>query len=530
VVASKETHTRSAAVRSHANQQPALSQKLDDFLKLESFTECATYCKQNPGIWGENIDSLRSRAVQALRQGQAANARKLAERWLMLARAQRMELPVSQACDWFLRIEQRQSTKLGFEKDVDDLIGTLSHAVDSAQSYSNMARTSPAGLTTGTSRHNVPQTSVAAVAMDTRSSSSSLVEPTRIDLRASPITMPFRTSGLDTPTNMGLQHSEPSPAMALGSFPGSRAAAGMGTMPSGANTSPWIRNPDSRTSQGYNVFTPQEPRLRSSLELTGGTAVGTYAIAQSSAETASAVLSESNTLETERMSLRGAAPDLRQNNKGLGPKLNLLEGYDQQKKAELDRSYYVRYGKAAEQFFIRGRVFGMVWHENAGSGMKPNQTVVSEKLDRPFHRFTLSKDNVQIFSHIRRFVVVKARRGYCWAIPINSYGNRGLLDKRFSGAEQRAHTIVYGSGDRPRTIKNEPKFTKAPIAVTLTAGEELFLTSRLHFDKPQSIDWNIRVKDIGMVEGEPHARHLITYFRYEFNRGEEATASEEEME
>lgn len=211
--------------------------------------------------------------------------------------------------------------------------------------------------------------------------------------------------------------------------------------------------------------------------------------------------------------LGGESPQLDGDAEGMGPNLDVLATFKD--KNELDKSYYMRTGPQAKKFFVRGRVFGIVWHENAGAA---NESPVTRKLDKPFHTYTMTENNVCIFSHIRRFVIVKERQGYCWAIPINSYGGRGV-NKNMSNDEKRAHAIVYARGLQPRRMQGEDEFSKKPIAVNMTGKETLTLSSRLHFDKPQSIDWNIRVKDIGIIQRDTlDMQRLITYFQAEFNR------------
>lgn len=440
-----------------------------------------------------------------------------------------MGLTADAAGEWLERVEHEDNSRVGFEKDVDDLIVVLRHAEDGAQSDSTTMRTTPAATTTAPSRLDGLRSSTATMPINIRRSSALLPVPSTDNFSCSPIIGSSRASGFDLRGNMGMEQSAPLADRMPGSSPIAHITRGYSTTASGLGMSPSATYLNPRPPQEYSAFPPSEPHFRSPPGSTGRREHGARSTAQELHETASDVLSD-ETIESGMMTLRVGEPKLNKDVRGMGPHLTLLRGYDQQKMVELDRSYQIRLGKQAKSFFVRGRVFGMVWHENAGSGMEPNQTEVSEKLDRPFHTFTLSKDNVRIFSHIRRFVVVKARHGYCWAIPINSYGNKGLLDKKFSEDEQRAHTIVHSNQELPRAVKNEPKFTKKPIAVKMAPGERLTPTSRLHFDKPQSIDWNVRVKDIGMIQGEPHARRLITYFRYEFNKGDDTTASEGEEE
>lgn len=175
-------------------------------------------------------------------------------------------------------------------------------------------------------------------------------------------------------------------------------------------------------------------------------------------------------------------------------------------------------------FFVKGRVFAVVWHESSGIAARSNFTQTSEQLDNPFHRHTSLTEGEVIFSHIRRFVVVKtkARQGYCLAVPINSYRHRGLTTKGMRMEEKQAHAIIYASGNQPIQISGEPQLNKEPIAVRMAHGETLPPSSRIHFGKPQIIEWNIKVRNVGLISEGSHLRRLIVYFRQE-NRSAENT-------
>jgi len=158
----------------------------------------------------------------------------------------------------------------------------------------------------------------------------------------------------------------------------------------------------------------------------------------------------------------------------------------------LDPRYKKR--RDAKEFFTVGRVFAMLWHDNAGDPRGPGQG-----LGEPVYT-SIGRYNEKIYSHIRRMVVVREKHGYSLCIPINTYGRRGLAAKKFNQEDFEDHAIVYGSQfDAPEALEGEGQMTKDPIAVDLAPGQELADTSRLNFGKPQSVDWNVKVMNVGKV-------------------------------
>ena len=73
-----------------------------------------------------------------------------------------------------------------------------------------------------------------------------------------------------------------------------------------------------------------------------------------------------------------------------------------------------RYAKRldAKRFFVVGRVFALLWHENAGE----SNTRRGGYIDRT----TVGRFGSRTFSQIRRMAVVNERKGYCVCIPIHT--------------------------------------------------------------------------------------------------------------
>lgn len=105
-----------------------------------------------------------------------------------------------------------------------------------------------------------------------------------------------------------------------------------------------------------------------------------------------------------------------------------------------------------------------------------------------------------VYSHKRIFVIVKQESSFSTGVPISSYRGQGLALKRLSQDQKQAHTIVYALGNAPKPLSGEPPFTKRPICIdTSISGETLSSSSRLCYSKPQTIEYNVKIKHIGHV-------------------------------
>ncbi|KAH6644149.1 hypothetical protein C7974DRAFT_371295 [Boeremia exigua] len=155
----------------------------------------------------------------------------------------------------------------------------------------------------------------------------------------------------------------------------------------------------------------------------------------------------------------------------------------------LDSSYRMRTGKESREFFKLGRVFSMLYTETASG---------TERLDPNDDAFTIVRFGSMAHTQIRRFVVVNVRRNFVHA------WNQGTFKR---GCDPSEHALVYNQGVDPATCyfvgEVERGLTKEPIQV-VAADSTTFLTreSRIRFGKIYSIEWNVRVKDIGRVVDE----------------------------
>lgn len=206
---------------------------------------------------------------------------------------------------------------------------------------------------------------------------------------------------------------------------------------------------------------------------------------------------------------------------------DFLKGLSTTARKTLDKTYILRKGSRAVEFFVKGRVFSMLWHENAGRSLNKKDPPASKGPEASF-RTTLNVKDEHIYSQIRRFVVVKVFDGYVWAIPIYTYRGAGLAKKTKSEKEKLAHAIIYSSGEKPTRIAGEPKFTKDPIKVNTPEGEEpLHPASRLHCGRLTTIDWNIKMKDCGKIEDQSSLRSLRQHLRNELSSDNDTSSDGE---
>jgi hypothetical protein len=158
------------------------------------------------------------------------------------------------------------------------------------------------------------------------------------------------------------------------------------------------------------------------------------------------------------------------------PKLgNDITKIDQFNK-KLDPSFRRIHFKKAGEYFVPGRVFSTLWHTE-----KTGDNVVDPQ-------WTNLVMGVKIYSSIRRFIVVKSGHGYAWCVGISTYSGHGAKKKGFNQSDIDALAIAYSSGERPRSLNNEPPLQKKPIEVsTLKSDPSLDIASRINFSQPQTI-------------------------------------------
>ncbi|OAK95405.1 hypothetical protein IQ06DRAFT_59089 [Phaeosphaeriaceae sp. SRC1lsM3a] len=165
------------------------------------------------------------------------------------------------------------------------------------------------------------------------------------------------------------------------------------------------------------------------------------------------------------------------------------------------------------QFFHEGKVFAVIMNETAGATASRPTIYASDHHNSNINAVRYS-DNL-VFTAVRRFVVVRPRKEFCYACPIFTYGNRATTKP---GLQPSAHGIVYTWGSSPQTLPGETNDLKSSVPVVMKAGEmPLAATSRVYYGILHPIQYNVKVKDIGYVPGD-NVPALMSNWRDEFEK------------
>jgi hypothetical protein len=172
-------------------------------------------------------------------------------------------------------------------------------------------------------------------------------------------------------------------------------------------------------------------------------------------------------------------------------------------------------------------VISVLFTENAGTTATPYNDSIS------YVRFS-----ERVFTQIRRFVVVRQKREFCYAwyvscllqrfaiasknkqlisnhSPIFTYSGRATTKP---GIRPDEHSVIHTNGCLPLLLQNETGITKDPIAMDMAHGEgSLDRNSRLRFGIHHPIQYNVKVKDHGMV-CEDDIQKVIGYWNEEQQR------------
>ncbi|KAL1964448.1 hypothetical protein VTN77DRAFT_7006 [Rasamsonia byssochlamydoides] len=149
-----------------------------------------------------------------------------------------------------------------------------------------------------------------------------------------------------------------------------------------------------------------------------------------------------------------------------------------------------RYELQDEGYFEFGKVFAVLWHQNAGARGKHQS---SDTL-------TSGKYGEKIYSSIRRMVVVKNFHGHSWCLAIFTYSRNGVAKRSLDPSN---HAVIYNAGSEPYTSSREPPMSKDPLAVRIRSPDlKLDRMSRLNFGKIYTVEHNEKVLPIGKISKE----------------------------
>jgi hypothetical protein len=159
---------------------------------------------------------------------------------------------------------------------------------------------------------------------------------------------------------------------------------------------------------------------------------------------------------------------------------------------KIDPSFYVR----NKDFFFEGRVFAVIVNETAGSSSR-NPHAVDYNTSHSLHRVKYEDNIVDI--DIRKFVVVRSKREFCFACPIFTYSGRATTKPGVKAVE---HGIIYSWGRQPELLQFEGGMTKPSLPVVMSESHQILdRASRIYYGIHHPIQYNVKVKDIGCVPG-----------------------------
>ncbi len=113
----------------------------------------------------------------------------------------------------------------------------------------------------------------------------------------------------------------------------------------------------------------------------------------------------------------------------------------------------------------------------------------------------ISSQGGTLIPKIRPMVVVRLRDGWFHAVSVVSYGGLGLKKPGLRDSNIQAHAIIHLEGTEAEWLYGEPHSAKRPIAVECSSNSSFAFhsASRVDFEKTWPINYNERIKKIGMV-------------------------------
>lgn len=170
---------------------------------------------------------------------------------------------------------------------------------------------------------------------------------------------------------------------------------------------------------------------------------------------------------------------------------------DQKVTGKLFPTFKVR--RDAKYFFHVGRIFLILWSENAGASVATNATSPTHYVPG----IVLNQLGERVFSKVRRFVIIRAGENYCHALPINTYGGQGVAKR---GVVKSEHVIIHSTRTAPDVRRDEQPgrgergIRPVPIRVQPDMpNSALDPMSRLNLAGVTMIQHNNKVQNFGKV-------------------------------
>jgi hypothetical protein len=174
--------------------------------------------------------------------------------------------------------------------------------------------------------------------------------------------------------------------------------------------------------------------------------------------------------------------------------------------------YHRRNAHEAARTLTVGRVFAVIsYHDFDGDANDFIQTAESHLIP---------DDDWWILRRVTRLIVVDERHGSCLAVPISTYGGKGLAKFHNQSPLVNKHAVIYDEKKNPCVRRTEPRSDKRAIAVKCDPGQTLDEMSRVDMHKFKAVEHNVRFLRIGRVSAGS-MEHFKRYFRDELPRDRE---------
>ncbi|CAG8976950.1 hypothetical protein HYALB_00008861 [Hymenoscyphus albidus] len=139
------------------------------------------------------------------------------------------------------------------------------------------------------------------------------------------------------------------------------------------------------------------------------------------------------------------------------------------------------------------------WVEPSGTS-KGGESNRSQNSQRTFITAERVSDGggKEQYQKLRRFLIVKAFKGHCLCLPINTYSGQGVNKH---GVHADNHAVIYSSETGPVLLPGEEsKLTRPAIMMVPSLPQnKLHDASRLNYAKVYTIEYNVKVRFIGRI-------------------------------
>jgi hypothetical protein len=159
------------------------------------------------------------------------------------------------------------------------------------------------------------------------------------------------------------------------------------------------------------------------------------------------------------------------------------------------------------RYYSLGRIFEVPWVKNFRRDTFSDLITKEDTFDQPVFQFE---------REARRFVVVQEQAHCCFALPILTYGGKGVGEKRVVKCD---HAIVFTGQDVPFPNENElpapgeSPMRNIPIRILLDdESERLDPMSRINLREHHQLHKNIKTKNIGRVHKDSVKDLMHQYF------------------